>query len=110
MNKPTKVNNFKSPNAIKFVEDLQNENDSHLSNSKRKNRQKASFTSFTTQATDQRDSILGTSICSLAAPVASVCPTSSSLIRYSQFDKENKVVVMTRTLEYSPETESSSEI
>ena len=35
---------FKSPNTIKYVEDLQNENDSHKSNSKRKNKRK-SFTS-----------------------------------------------------------------
>ena len=104
MNKAGKGNNFKSPNTIKYVEDLQNENDSHKSNSKRKNKRSSFITQYT-NATDQRDSNTGGSICSLAA---SVCP-SSSLQRYSQFDKENKVVIKTRSLEFSPETESSSE-
>ena len=61
-----KVNNYKSPNTIKYVEDLQNENDSHKSNSKRKNKRPSLITQYT-QATDQRDSIMGSSICSLAA-------------------------------------------
>ena len=47
LNKAGKANIFKSPNTIKYVEDLQNENDSHKSNSKRKSKRNTLITQYT---------------------------------------------------------------